>query len=287
MKNKMKIILSRKGFDSGYGGYPSPILPDGRLISLPIPSSGDKTKYNELNIKPFGTYYTLMLKLCTTIKNGNTRDSLTAGTQCHLDPDIYKDVIKRPAQWKGCFGQIGAAQCHLSNQDVSEDDIFLFFGWFRRTKYDDTGKLMSDRTDRAGIHLIYGFLEVGEIIRTRYDSVPQWLKQHPHVLDKGRFRDKSNTIYISKDTCSFNKKIPGYGFFRFNQDLILTKKGMPKSCWNLRKCFKNISISYHGANSKYGWRGAYFQSAAKGQEFVIDANDEILTWTKKLIEQSI
>lgn len=34
----MKIILSRKGFDSSYGGYPSPILPDGSLLSIPIPS---------------------------------------------------------------------------------------------------------------------------------------------------------------------------------------------------------------------------------------------------------
>ena len=33
-----KIILSRKGFDSGCGGYPSPILPDGTIISLPIPA---------------------------------------------------------------------------------------------------------------------------------------------------------------------------------------------------------------------------------------------------------
>jgi hypothetical protein len=33
----MKVILSRKGFDSASGGMPSPILPDGTLISLPIP----------------------------------------------------------------------------------------------------------------------------------------------------------------------------------------------------------------------------------------------------------
>ena len=34
----MKVIISRKGFDSGYGGMPSPILPDGTMISMPIPS---------------------------------------------------------------------------------------------------------------------------------------------------------------------------------------------------------------------------------------------------------
>ena len=28
----MKVILSRKGFDSEYGGGPSPILPDGELL---------------------------------------------------------------------------------------------------------------------------------------------------------------------------------------------------------------------------------------------------------------
>ena len=37
----MKVILSRKGFDSQYGGMPSPILPDGTLLSLPIPSKTD------------------------------------------------------------------------------------------------------------------------------------------------------------------------------------------------------------------------------------------------------
>ena len=38
----MKIILSRKGFDSGYGGMPSPILPNGIMLSMPIPSNGFK-----------------------------------------------------------------------------------------------------------------------------------------------------------------------------------------------------------------------------------------------------
>ena len=33
----MRIILSRKGLDSATGGIPSPILPDGQLLPLPIP----------------------------------------------------------------------------------------------------------------------------------------------------------------------------------------------------------------------------------------------------------
>ena len=44
----MKVIISRKGFDSGYGGMPSPILPDGTMLSMPIPSSGDMVKYKDI-----------------------------------------------------------------------------------------------------------------------------------------------------------------------------------------------------------------------------------------------
>lgn len=39
----MKIILSRKGFDSKYGGGSSPILPGGEMLSMPIPASGNET----------------------------------------------------------------------------------------------------------------------------------------------------------------------------------------------------------------------------------------------------
>ena len=44
----MKVILSRKGFDSSCGGQVSPILPDGTLLSMPIPSD-DTLKYSELS----------------------------------------------------------------------------------------------------------------------------------------------------------------------------------------------------------------------------------------------
>ena len=44
----MKIILSRKGFDSANGGIVSPIMEDGTLISFPIPSEDDKDRYEDL-----------------------------------------------------------------------------------------------------------------------------------------------------------------------------------------------------------------------------------------------
>jgi len=44
----MKVILSRKGFDAQFGGQPSPVLPDGTLLSLPIPRENDIVTYGDL-----------------------------------------------------------------------------------------------------------------------------------------------------------------------------------------------------------------------------------------------
>lgn len=49
--NIMKIILSRKGFDSENGGYPSPILPDGSLLSIPIPFAYNNNLYKPIQYK--------------------------------------------------------------------------------------------------------------------------------------------------------------------------------------------------------------------------------------------
>ena len=49
----MKVILSRKGFDSSNGGIPSPILPDGTLLSFPIPACSDELTFAELYYELF------------------------------------------------------------------------------------------------------------------------------------------------------------------------------------------------------------------------------------------
>ena len=44
----MKLVLSRKGMDSAAGGMASPILPDGTLLSLPIPDNDSGLKYSDV-----------------------------------------------------------------------------------------------------------------------------------------------------------------------------------------------------------------------------------------------
>ena len=45
----MKVILSRKGFDTKSGGFASPIFPDGSCFSIPILGKYNKKRYNELD----------------------------------------------------------------------------------------------------------------------------------------------------------------------------------------------------------------------------------------------
>lgn len=278
----MKIILSRKGFDSGYGGYASPIMPDGRLISLPIPLNDDVV-YSDLSVDNDNSYFHLMNKLKSKIKLDKQSFNLNEKSKCHLDPDLRENIFKkkRPNGWKPSFGQISAAQTHLVNQGVTIGDIFLFFGWFRKTEYWD-GKFRFVRQE-PNLHVIYGYLEIGKIITTRNDEIPPWLNDHPHVKSEERRFDPTNTLYVAADYLNGSKK-KGAGTLKFNEELVLTKKGCSRSKWNLGDIFKKANISYHSDTS---WKDSYFQSAAKGQEFVVEDNAEISNWAIQLIEKYV
>lgn len=273
----MKVILSRKGFDSDYGGYPSPILPNGRMVSLPIPVP-DGTRYSELRLGYGTTYYDLMKQLRQTVKYDGRWRELTKKMECHVDPDLYKDIMSRHSNWKPCFGQIRAAQIHLENQNVQENDIFLFFGWFRGTELH--GKKLSFHGN--DFHAIFGYLQIGEIIKCNESyKEPPWM-YHPHLLRRLR-KEPKNTIYIARDQLTWNNNIPGAGVFHFEQGLVLTKEGLSRSKWDLPDAFRQVKISYHSDNS---WKNGYFQSTGRGQEFVIESNSKIEKWTRDLIEKN-
>jgi hypothetical protein len=277
----MKIILSRKGFDSGYGGYPSPVLPDGRLVSLPIPYDREQISYGDLFVDRDTSYFHLMHMLKPSIVTGGEKRTLTSNTPCHLDPDIRASTLKRKMGWKGLFGQIDAAQTHLDNQGVGPGDVFLFFGWFRNTVTVD-GRQIFDPGDPQGRHIIFGYLQVGEVWRvTRHASLPEWAQYHPHASQRRRER-KNNTLYAARDYLDWSTAMPGFGMFPFAPDLVLTAPNTTRSRWNLPDFFRKTPISYHSSSS---WKDGYFLSAAKGQEFVIDADKRGMEWAKDLVER--
>ncbi len=267
----MRVILSRKGFDSNYGGKPSPILPDGRLMSLPIPLPDEKLCYSDLDLDG-RTYQAVMDEL------GYKRLQT-----CHLDPDLRRSIVPRLPGWEPVFGQIDAAQGHLDNQGVGAGDLFLFFGWFRHTKLDRSGKLVFDPVDREGKHIIFGYLQVDAKIRMNVlTPCPTWMAYHPH-MEPGRRFVPNNTVYIAKHTLSWNGNLSGAGVFYFDQSLVLTKAGLSRSRWQLPAIFKSLTITYHSPQS---WKKGYFQSAGRGQEFVVQQDQQAENWAKGLIQNN-
>ena len=151
----MKIILSRKGFDSKAGGIPSPIFPNGDMVSFPIPSDSDNDNYSDLLYKYDNNNYTytqllenlydcrnsqLSRKMLKKLNNNNIH--------CHLDPDIDKERrISCPDKWEPLFGQINQAGKYLKDNIKNlenEDYLFLFFGWFRKVELQHkNGKLLT------------------------------------------------------------------------------------------------------------------------------------------------
>ena len=160
----MKLVFSRKGFDSASGGCPSPIV-DGVPISLPIPATGrSQTTYGDLDLG----------ELVERV----TRGRFTARSKCHCDPMFENG--------RCAFGQTGAAQSHLERQGVSEGDTFLFFGLF------------SDLAGRDRHHRIFAWLKVEERRPLGRHPHPQdqpagFSIRHPHTI--GSWND-NNCLYL-------------------------------------------------------------------------------------------
>lgn len=280
----MKIILSRKGFDSGSGGYPSPILPDGTLLSLPIPDQNDVNKYSDLKVDHQTSYYDIMKQLIKReLKCGKDKIKLDNDTTCHLDPDLNESIIVRPNGFKPLFGQMDAAQSHLSNHHVEVGDLFLFFGWFRQTIIENN-QLKFDPKDKEGRHIIFGYMQIGEIIKTASlkKLVPLWLMNHPHYLDEKRRTSNKNAIYVGSDTLSWNKQLKGADTFNYDDCLVLTKSECKRSQWQLPDCFKSVKMTFHKESS---WKEDHFKCVDRGQEFVVEEDEEVMQWVKDLIEK--
>ena len=264
----MKIIFSRKGFDSQYGGVSSPILPDGTLIPLPIPSRYGRPLFDiQSSVGP-------LHRLVSDLTGGRIKPD----TLVHLDPDLQRSSIPRLAGWRPSLGQVSAAQGHLAKQGVGPGDLFLFFGWFRQAKM--IGERWSYVPGAPDIHSLFGWLQIGTAIDPCAPDCAErtpWLRDHPHVA----FADtigKGNTIYIGAKSM-LGRKFPGAGVFpHWAAHLQLTAPGHPRSLWRVPDWMdpfaSELKLSYHTRASRWSRSGAalHLQTVAKGQEFVVDTN---------------
>jgi len=269
---KMKVSFSRKGFDSSNGGQANAILPDGTLLPFPIPAEdGRPHTYESLHIGG-QSFYDIISSL-------NKRPDVKADAWCHLDPDLRKDVKQRPDGWQPAFGQADQSLSELWNNQFGEGDLFLFFGWFRKTEFLN-GRLVYKR-NAPNIQLIYGYMQVGAIIKAG-DDIPGWLSTHPHAT-RIKNRSQNDAIFIPTNALSFAPELPGAAMLKYSPELVLTAPGMSRSRWKLPDFFKDKNVKI-GHSPKQPEDGSYFQSAPIGQEMIWEAPDEAIPWLHSICQ---
>ena len=281
----MKIIFSRKGFDSASGGVPSPIFPDDRILSLPIPDKHSPILYQNIKWNEYN-----LGSIVSDLTDGRIKPHYGA----HLDPDIDPQSLDRHREWKPLFGQIKAAQGHLKNQQVQTGDIFIFYGLFRRVALKNSHLCYVD-TEPA-VHIIWGWMQIEDVIPV--DSWGgkelKWAGYHPHFHKKP---DKTNTVYVATKDMFIHgigsHQIKGAGTFNhYNIRLQLTLLGSNKaSIWQLPEWMYPSNgkkpLTYHNHLKRWEKGKGYLllNAVRRGQEFILDCScyPESKEWLKEVL----
>jgi hypothetical protein len=272
----VKIVLSRKGFDSSAGGCASPTV-NGRPLSLPIPTHmPSPTRYRDLSGDTAGLVGDL------------SRGKIQAGDFCHLDPDLDSDALPRRRGWRGSLGQAAAAQGHLHKQQVGPGDLFLFWGLYRPAERRDHWCYTGHKE-----HRIFGWLQIDSVVQVGENPSPvleryPWLVDHPH-LQPGW--PTSNTVYVAKKKLQLEDSqldLPGWGLFPSGYRLTETGNKLP-SRWLVPDWMNpkrgGVGMSYH---PEQRWTDTgRLTAAARGQEFVahVGKRADALRWTVNLFKQ--
>lgn len=271
----MKVILSRKGFDSANGGIVSPILEDGTMISFPIPSP-DANTFSELEYS--GIPYAQLLH---DLKYKENR----YGIHCHIDPDLSLDRWKdKPVGWFPAFGQMDAAASYLKNIGIAPGDIFLFFGNFHHVEKGPNGTYHYVRhTDNfyqdSDLQVIWGYLQVGEILSTpEQQKAVSW---HPHSIP-ARTSNPTNVIFKASKQLSFAPTLPGAGILPFDKKRVLTLYGASKGTWTKNPVYDVDNIlSNRKNNAKDPQSGIYY--AGIWQELALKESDACIEWCRSIL----
>lgn len=288
----MKIILSRKGFDSSpqYGRIPSPILPDGTLLSLPIPANAGESlvKYSDLE----NVHGHSPAKLIKDLTKGKVMPSM----RTHLDPDLRRHTLSRDRGWQPLFGPHPKSHTHLKNQCVEIGDLILFFGYFRNVELDPDSDIYHFVGEH--LHVLFGWLQIDKMLpaglRHREDA-QKWALYHPHY--QGDW--DNNYVYVARKQLSIpglRKKLPGGGAFEKYSDVLrLTAPDCSRSIWQIpRGIYPKRGqelLSYHSDKKLWSRTPIHtrLQTRPKWQEAVLDSDKcpEVITWARQILTHAV
>ena len=268
----MKVILSRKGFDTSNGGIASPIFEDGTMLSFPIPSQ-DSNRFCELQYQ--GKSYAEILS-----------DLHYKGEAfCHVDPDL--ELARRVTlidQWIPAFGQMDASATYLKNIGIQEGDLFLFFGNFHHVEQVNghfkyvrkSGDFYKDKDIQA----IWGYLQIGKIIDDPLEQKLLWW--HPHAREERR-ANKTNVIFTPTERLSFDDSKPGAGVLRYDLKRVLTLEHSNKATWKKNTVYDLDHILCNRKNAaKDPETGIYY--AGIWQELGLVESETCDAWVKSILE---
>ncbi len=267
----MKVILSRKGFDSANGGIVSPIFEDGTMISFPIPSD-DWDRYDELQYK--GIPYSEILK-----------DLNYKGPSfCHVDPDLDQSRrIEKIKGWEPAFGQVDSSAGYLKNIGVNKGDLFLFFGNFHRVEKANghyqyvrkTGDFYKDND----LQVIWGYLQVGEVVDNPEEIKKLWW--HPHAKGKHVVK-KTNMMFKAAKNLSFDSNMPGAGLLKYDLKRVLTLENATKATWKMNTVYDVEHVFSKRKNlAKAPSAGIYY--AGIWQELGLFESEACSNWAKSIV----
>lgn len=313
-----RIVLSRKGFDGIAGGVPSPIFPDGRMLSLPIPATSMMGESSTLHPECPEDHRDIQWNNWAVSEIVNSlRKNKKPIQGVHLDPDLDRAIKvrgkDRPSEWRGLFGQSGGPQNPL--RELQPGDLFLFFGLFSKVKVIAENPLKLEYLSKkpsARLNVLFGWLQIETIRKIdsltdaqRFRAEHPWAASHPHLQDS--FRGKNNVLYVGKEKLvaeGASADIPGYGVFKhFSEPLQLSEKGNSGSFWLMPTWFKpkgrTRSVWCSHANGTTCWTPLYDDEKGQpvchrvhlgpGQEFVLDCNDypESVDWAIEKIRSGL
>jgi hypothetical protein len=261
----MKIVFSRKGFDSQYGGIPNAVLPDGTLVSFPIEDK--KSIITAEGVRRGGHTVGEMVEQLTGGRISRTY-------RAHLDPDLDAASYPRRPGWRPVLGQTGSSLAHLRNQRVTVGDLFLFFGWYQPVE-----RVASRWGYVRGVppvHVLWGWLHVGATYAhtdVQADAV-EWLAYHPHLQRSAR---KQHTLFAASDALHVDgRRVPGGGYFPvFSPRRVLSAPGENMSVWRMpswmHPAANHARFSYIHDQSRWKQAGGEtrVQTVGKGQEIVM------------------
>ena len=310
----MKIILSRKGFDSSSGGVPSPIFPQTNglfsLYSLPIPLERATCRYKGLR------WNGVPLDEISSLRG---RKAPLSGTP-HLDPDLAREALRyRHPDWRPIFGQSGRQETQLRKMGVDDPGdlcdrgsrpVFLFFGWYRMVRETSSG--YSYVRSAPNLHAFFGWLQVERKVvlsdrtdRNRAKREMPWAAHHPHVACD-YYDGKPNAIYIAprpgSETDSLildghDTGLPASGMFRRYLPEIhtLTAENKTRRCWRLPAWFHRDGYPKLGMHMDVSrWKEipndpdhVELRSVDRGQEFVFDSHEhdegQVRAWVELIV----